>query len=216
MKRSQFAILDGVRNIETVMTEIVDVPVSERREPGDVFGCHGLSPSPKGLKCRIHVDGIPEHDDVEHQSRRTKLILLTFAIPLPQFTSASVESGPPKTLPPFVEIQLRQDASSECRIIHVVQHIDRLVDAPQSDQSLLQLCHPVPLLQGSHEIAGLKKTEFQRTGQTECVIPISIGRIQIDSVACQFVEEAVIRVLVDAPEPSISHVSETTTGSQQP
>jgi hypothetical protein len=116
MKRSQFTISDGFRNIETVIAEIVDVPVSERLKPGDICSRHGFPTNPKRLDCSIHVKGVPEHNDVQHQSQRSELILLAFAVSLPQFISASVKSGPRKAVSPFVQVQLGQDVPSEYRI----------------------------------------------------------------------------------------------------
>lgn len=55
----------------------------QRREPYHVFRLDRIPFGFELLKCSIDVESIPQHNDVDDQPERAKLILLALAIPLP-------------------------------------------------------------------------------------------------------------------------------------
>src|SRR3954469_3028497 len=52
------------------------------REPGDVFGPDLVSLGAELAERRIHVDRVPEHDEVDHEPNRAELVLLALAVAL--------------------------------------------------------------------------------------------------------------------------------------
>src|SRR3954449_11581671 len=67
---------------EGVAAEHVDVLEAQGREPGDVFGPDLVSFGAELAERRIHVDRVPEHDEVDHEPKRAELVLLAFAVAL--------------------------------------------------------------------------------------------------------------------------------------
>ena len=63
---------------------------AERRQPGNIVGQDLVSLGPELIERRIHVNGVPEHDEVDDESERTKLVLLSLAIALAQFAALAV------------------------------------------------------------------------------------------------------------------------------
>ena len=43
------------------------------------------------MEYGVHVEGVPENDDVDHQPQRTQLVLLAFVVALTQLTPADRE-----------------------------------------------------------------------------------------------------------------------------
>ena len=60
----------------------MDVVVNKRREALDVIRLNQYPGGTKLVQCQAHVACVPQHDRVEHQSERTELIFLAFAIRL--------------------------------------------------------------------------------------------------------------------------------------
>src|SRR3954452_17590168 len=81
-QRPELAARDRVRQGEGVAAEHVDVPEAQGREPGDVFGPDLVSLGAELVDRRIHVDRVPEHDEVDHEPKRAELVLLAFAVAL--------------------------------------------------------------------------------------------------------------------------------------
>ena len=51
----------------------------------------GISFGTQLLESRLHIEGVPQHDHVDHQAERSQLILLAFAIALPELTVLAME-----------------------------------------------------------------------------------------------------------------------------
>src|SRR5262245_10488434 len=112
----------------------VDVLMSERRQAG-----HILAPDLEALLAelpqrRVHVDGVPEHDDVDDQTERAQLVLLPLAIPLAQLATLAVENGAGKHVPALAAIELDEDAATVRLIIEVVEQVRGLDDAAELGQ----------------------------------------------------------------------------------
>ena len=71
-KRAKGALGDGLRQVEGVSAEEVDMLEEERRDPGDV----GLADVPsfvgKLVDRRLDVGRVPERDGVQRQAARTR------------------------------------------------------------------------------------------------------------------------------------------------
>src|SRR5260370_31496612 len=89
---------------------------------GDVFGLNLETFLFELLQCCVDVDCVPK----DNQSKRSKLILLSFTISLAQLAPLSVEYGSSqfRTLFPFIE--LPEYSTALCPILDVVSRLRRL------------------------------------------------------------------------------------------
>jgi hypothetical protein len=53
---------------------------------------------------------VPQHDDVHHQAERPKLVLLTLAVALSQFTALAMKHDAGKLMAALAAVELHQDA----------------------------------------------------------------------------------------------------------
>ena len=104
---------------------------AERGQPGDVLGTDAEAFSTKALQRRVHVDRVPQDDEIDDEAERAKLVFLTFAIALPQFAALAVEYDARKLVATFATIELDQDAAAITFVVDEAQHIERLGKAPQ-------------------------------------------------------------------------------------
>src|SRR3954462_7768242 len=81
-RRGRSSPRDRVGQGEGVAAEHVDVLEVQGREPGDVFGPDLVCLGAELVDRRIHVDRVPEHDEVDHEPKRAELVLLAFAVAL--------------------------------------------------------------------------------------------------------------------------------------
>ena len=82
----------------------------ERREPGDVLGADVVALGAELVERRVHVDRVPEHDDVDHQPERAELVLLAFAVALAQLAALAVEDDAGELVAALAAVELDQDA----------------------------------------------------------------------------------------------------------
>ena len=68
-----------------VATKHVDMLMAKRGEPSSIFVAHQEALGPELIERSVHIDGVPEHDDVCCQAERLELIFLSFTITLSQF-----------------------------------------------------------------------------------------------------------------------------------
>ena len=64
---------------------------AQGREPGDVCGPDLVSLGAELVDRRIHVDRVPEHDEVDHEPKRTELVLLALAVALAELAPLAME-----------------------------------------------------------------------------------------------------------------------------
>ena len=65
----------------------------ERQQAVDVFGFDVIARGYELVQGGVHIDCVPEHDEIDHQSERPELVLLPFAIALAQFATLSMKDG---------------------------------------------------------------------------------------------------------------------------
>jgi len=90
---------------------------------------------PKLRKRRVHVDRIPQHDDVESQAQGSKLILLPFAIALPQLAALSMENLTGHAVTAFPAIQLPERRAAAALVVDVCENMQRLLDPTEFRQA---------------------------------------------------------------------------------
>src|SRR5437899_308800 len=92
-QRTQLAANQWLGQLERVASKHVDVLKAERPGPLDVFGAN-LDSHLLDLRQRtLDVTRVPKNDGVDHQTERSKLVLLAFAVALPKLTALAVGDG---------------------------------------------------------------------------------------------------------------------------
>ena len=71
----------------------------EWRQAAHILVVHAEALGPELVERGIHVDRVPEHDDVHHKTERTELVLLALVVALPQFAALAVKDGAGELLP---------------------------------------------------------------------------------------------------------------------
>lgn len=84
-QRSEFASGDVFGKREGVATEHMDVFVAQWRQPRRIFWQDGKSFGTVLVQRCVHVDGVPEHDEVDDKAERAELIFLAITVTLPEF-----------------------------------------------------------------------------------------------------------------------------------
>jgi len=79
----------------------------------------------------VHVNGVPEYDEIDDEPERAQLVLLAFAIALAEFATFAMESDVREPMPSFATVELHQDASAIAVIVDKAQQIKRLDEAAQ-------------------------------------------------------------------------------------
>lgn len=69
----------------------VAVVEPERRQPGHILCAHVEALGTELFERRVHVDCVPQHDDVHHRSKRAELVFLTLTVALPHFAAIAME-----------------------------------------------------------------------------------------------------------------------------
>ena len=64
------------------------------REPSDVFWPDRVAFLLELFEGRVHIDGVPQDNDVDDQAERTELILLAFPVALAEFAPFAMEDSP--------------------------------------------------------------------------------------------------------------------------
>jgi hypothetical protein len=100
--------------------------VAERREPRDVLGFGVMSFSPELAERGIHVDGVPEHDEVDHEPERAELVLLAFAVALAQLATLAVEDDAGELMAAITAVELGEDATTVGFVVDEAEQVERL------------------------------------------------------------------------------------------
>ena len=82
--------------------------------------------TPKLLEYGVHIDRVPEYDDVDDKPQCPELILLAFAIALPQLAAFPVENRTRQAMAPFAAIQLQKRRAAFAFVVNVPQDMQRL------------------------------------------------------------------------------------------
>jgi hypothetical protein len=96
---------------------------AERRQPGNIVGQYLVPLGPELIERRIHVNGVPEHDEVDDESERTKLVLLSLAIAQAQFSTLAMKEDAGELMASFAPIELDEDASSIAVLEHTMHEL---------------------------------------------------------------------------------------------
>jgi hypothetical protein len=130
--------LDSLRHQKGITAQQIDVFVNQWRQPGHVFGEHRKALSPKLLECRIDIKRVPENDDVDHESKSSELVFLSFPIALTQFAPLAVKNSSCQLVAVLATIQLSKRPPAFRLVVNIGKAVDGFVDAPEFGHSLRQ------------------------------------------------------------------------------
>jgi len=71
------------------------------------------------VQRRVHVDRVPEHDQIDRQSERPELVLLPFAVSLAQLAAPTMKDDVGELVTTFAAIKLDQDAATISLVVDV-------------------------------------------------------------------------------------------------
>jgi hypothetical protein len=103
----------------------------ERRRPGYVFVAHVKTFRAELVQHCVHVDCVPEHNDVHHQAERAKLVLLSFAIALAQLAALTMKHDAGKLVATLAAVELDQGASATGLVVDKPQQVEGLDEPAQ-------------------------------------------------------------------------------------
>src|SRR5450755_1107741 len=93
----------------------------EGRQPGDVLGPGLVALSDELVQRRVHVDRVPKQDQIDHESERAELVLLTFAVALAQLAAPAVKDHPGELVTSLAAVKLSEDAPTVALVIDEAQ-----------------------------------------------------------------------------------------------
>lgn len=92
---------------------------AERRQTGNVLIPNLMTIGAKFGQSRVHVQRVPEHDDVDHEAERAELIFLAFPVSLAQFTPLAMEYDTGELVAALAAIKLNQNAATIALVVDV-------------------------------------------------------------------------------------------------
>ena len=95
--------------------------VAEWGEAGHVLGSRLVSLGPEPLERCVHVDGVPQHHDVDDEAKGAELVLLPLAVALPELAAPAVEDGSGEPMASLVAVELDQDAAAVGLVVDVAR-----------------------------------------------------------------------------------------------
>ena len=95
------------------------MPVEQGREPCHIVWMDQVASGTHLLQGRVHIQGIPQDYRIDDEAQCSELILLAFAIPLPEFATLPMKHRPCNTMAALAAIQLGQNTPSILLIINV-------------------------------------------------------------------------------------------------
>jgi hypothetical protein len=158
------------------------------------------------LKCRIDIKRVPENDDVDHESKGSKLVFLSFPIALTQFATFAVKNSSCQLVAVLATIQLSERPPAFRPVVNISKAVDGFVDAPEFGDSLSELRWAVINPKGSHDRRRLHHTQLQRSGQTQDIVPVLPNEIRVDAMPADAIQEAVVSRLIDSPVPGAANI----------
>ena len=86
----------------------------------------GFTPAPTLLADRskgcIHVERVPQHQHVDHQTQRPQLVFLAFPVALPDLAPLTMENRPGHAITALTPVQLREDSPAKVAR-HLKEHV---------------------------------------------------------------------------------------------
>ena len=112
--------------------------VTKWRQAGNILVTDQEAFGPQLSQGGIHIDGIPQDDEVDHEAEGAKLVLLAIAVALAQLPTAPMEDDTGELVALFTPVELDQDAPAVGLVVNVSQQVLGLDDAAEFRQRLGQ------------------------------------------------------------------------------
>ena len=96
------------------------------RQAGDVLVTNVMPPGAKLVQRRVHVNRVPEHDDVDHQTESAELIFLALAVALAQLSALAMEHRASELMASLAAVELHQYSPPICAVFDVPKQVKRL------------------------------------------------------------------------------------------
>jgi hypothetical protein len=94
--------------------------VTKRRQAGNILVADREAFGTQLSQGGIHIDGIPQDDEVDHEAEGAKLVLLAIAVALAQLPAAPMEDDTGELVALFTPVELDQDAPAVGLVINVI------------------------------------------------------------------------------------------------
>ena len=125
------ALRHGLRQYKGVSSLKIEVSADQGRQARHVFRIDCVADARQLFESRCHVEGIPQHDGIDDQPQCSELVLLAFAVTLPEFAALAMKNRTCKAVAVFAAVELRQNAPSIVLIIDAGQHVKGFRDTSQ-------------------------------------------------------------------------------------
>jgi hypothetical protein len=94
--------------------------------------------------------------------------------------------------------------------------VQRLDNAAKFGEGAGQRGRAVADLQDAHDGTGMDAAKLERSGQAQQILPVSPDEFDVDAIAREAVEGAIIGASVDAPEAGVADISEACLPASRP
>jgi len=122
---------------------------AERREAPDILGENLVACCAELIEGGVHIDIVPENDEVDDDAERAELVFLPFAVALPELAPLSMEDDAGELMASLAPIELDQDAPAVLFVVDVAQQIESLDETAEFLKSPRQPGWPVVGLKSS-------------------------------------------------------------------
>jgi hypothetical protein len=133
----------------------------QRRQSGDIFRLYGKTFGPELFESRIHVERVPQDNNVHHEAQRAKLIFLSLPVALAQFAPLPMKDGPRQFVSVLATIQLGERPSAFGLVIDIRKAVNGFIDASEFGDCLSQLRWAVVNPKRSHDRGSLNHAELE-------------------------------------------------------
>src|SRR4051812_2114727 len=113
--------------------------MAKRRQTGNILVADREAFDAQLGQGGIHIDGIPQNDEVDHEAEGAKLVLLAIAVALAQLPATPMENDASELVALFAPVELDQDTPAVSLVVDVGQQVLGLDDAAEFGQGLGQL-----------------------------------------------------------------------------
>jgi len=96
--------------------------------PLDVGVLDGVAVEAELGQGGVEVAGVPQHDGIEYEAKRTELVFLAFAVALAQLAALTVEDLAGESMAGFDAVELGEDAPPVGLVVEVGKQVEGLGD----------------------------------------------------------------------------------------
>ncbi len=182
--------------------------MDQRREPCHVLGSGLFASLPERTERLIHVQRLPKHRSVEHETEGAELALLSLPVSFADLTAPS-KTDPPGNIPALLaSVELSQNAASVVRVIDIVQLVEGSHDASKLSDSAGQRRWPLHPQESTNQFGRCDRTELERAHDPKDILPVAGNELGVRRLSGQAIQGTVISLRVDAPKSRFAHIGQ--------